>query len=531
MELHGKSIIGNEPNGSDLGPTFRAFNPANSQELDPLFHEATDADIERAFALADVASSELRQRSPEDIARFLENIGEQIIAVGEQLLERASAETGLPPKRLVSERGRTVDQLRMFARIVREGSWVEATIDLADSERKPLPKPDVRRVLIPLGPVVVFGASNFPLAFSVAGGDTASALAAGNPVIVKAHPAHPGTSEMVGRAIVRASEESGMPAGIFSLLQGTSHELSLNVVTHPAACAVGFTGSLKGGRAIFNAAVQRQNPIPVFAEMGSVNPVFVLPGVLLERAETFAVGLQQSVTLGVGQFCTCPGMVVGLKGPAMDQFIARTEELFGSAAPATMLHAGILRSYQEGLRRLRAVEGIRMRRSAVASEELKTEAQPAVLITDAGTFLSSEELSEEIFGPSTVIVSAGSKDELMKVARGLQGHLTATIHGTKEDLNEFKDLIGVLQTKVGRLVFNGFPTGVEVCAAMHHGGPYPATTDSRSTSVGAYAIKRFARPVCFQNFPESALPLELQDRNHRNIWRIVDDQLTRDDCK
>jgi NADP-dependent aldehyde dehydrogenase len=418
----------------------------------------------------------------------------------------------------------------MFARIVREGSWVEATIDLADPERKPLPKPDVRRMLIPIGPVVVFGASNFPLAFSVAGGDTASALAAGNPVIVKAHPAHPGTSEMVASAIVRAAEESGMPAGVFSLLQGTSHDLSLKVVRHPAACAVGFTGSLKGGRAIFDAAVQRQNPIPVFAEMGSVNPVFVLPGALRERGESFAVGLQQSVTLGVGQFCTCPGIVVGLEGSAMEQFITRTEELFDAATPATMLHPGILRSYQNGLRRLVGVEGVRIRSSAVTAAEQKTEAQPTVLITNARSFLSCGELSEEVFGPSTVIVSAGSKDELMKVAGGLQGHLTATIHGTNDDLHEFQDLIGVLQTKVGRLVFNGFPTGVEVCAAMHHGGPYPATTDSRSTSVGAYAIKRFARPVCFQNFPEDTLPVELQNQNQRNIWRIVDDQLTKDDC-
>ncbi|MCM3901261.1 MAG: aldehyde dehydrogenase (NADP(+)) [Pyrinomonadaceae bacterium] len=533
MELHGTSIIGGKPSGAANkdAVTFRAFNPALGQELEPLFFEASDSEIERAFSLADAAALELRRRSPEDIAVFLENIGEQIVAPGEQLLERASAESGLPLKRLTGERGRTVDQLRMFARIVREGCWLEATIDLADAERKPLPKPDLRRMLIPIGPVVVFGASNFPLAFSVAGGDTASALAAGNPVIVKAHPAHPGTSEMVASAIVHAAEKSGMPGGVFSLLQGTSHELSLKVVQHPSACAVGFTGSLRGGRAIFDAAVQRPNPIPVYAEMGSVNPVFVLPGALRERAEAFAVGLQQSVTLGVGQFCTCPGIVVGLAGSEMDQFIDRTEELFATSTPATMLHPGILRSYQDGLRRLQQVEGIRMRRSAVSAEQQKTEAQPAVLITNARTLLSCEELSEEVFGPSTVVVSAASKDELMKVARGLRGHLTATIHGTNDDLNEFAELIGVLQTRVGRLVFNGFPTGVEVCAAMHHGGPYPATTDAHWTSVGAFAIKRFARPICFQNFPESVLPLELQDKNHRNIWRMVDDQLTKDDCQ
>jgi len=532
MELHGTSIIGGKIYDAvdKHAVTFRGFNPTTAQELDPLFYEATDFEIERAFSLADSASYQLRQRSPEDIARFLENIADQIIALGEQLLERASAESGLPLKRFTGERGRTVDQLRMFARIVGEGSWLEATIDLADAERKPLPKPDVRRMLIPIGPVVVFGASNFPLAFSVAGGDTASALAAGNPVIVKAHPAHPGTSELVARAIVKAAEESEMPAGVFSLLQGTSHELSLKVVQHPVACAVGFTGSMKGGRAIFDAAAQRRNPIPVYAEMGSTNPVFVLPGALRERAEAFAVGLQQSVTLGVGQFCTCPGIVVGLENPAMDRFIERTEELFDAATPATMLHPGILRSYQDGLRRLEEVEGTRMRRSAISAEEQKTEAQPAVLITNARTFLSVEELSEEVFGPSTVVVSASSRNELMSVARGLRGHLTATIHGTNDDLNEYAELIEVLQTKVGRLVFNGFPTGVEVCGAMHHGGPYPATTDVHWTSVGGFAIKRFVRPICYQNFPENALPLELQDKNHRNIWRTVNDQLTRDDC-
>lgn len=279
MELHGISIIGGKIPGAVNGDAviFRAFNPALGQELDPPFHEATDAEIDRAFALADAASLELRRRSPDDIAVFLENIAEQIVALGEQLLERAAAESGLPLKRLTGERGRTVDQLRMFARIVREGSWLEATIDLADAGRKPLPKPDVRRMLIPIGPVVVFGASNFPLAFSVAGGDTASALAAGNPVIVKAHPAHPGTSEMVAGAIVHAAEESGIPAGVFSLLQGNSHELSLKVVQHSSACAVGFTGSLRGGRAIFDAAVQRQNPIPVYAEMGSVIPSLFSP--------------------------------------------------------------------------------------------------------------------------------------------------------------------------------------------------------------------------------------------------------------
>src|SRR6266511_2054172 len=312
MELHGRSIIGNQPTDtvSDDGSGFRAFDPAVGQSLDPLFCEATPADVERAFAFAESAFGTYGRKSPEEIAGFLERIAEKIVALGEELIERASAETGLPVKRLVGERSRTVSQLQMFADIVKEGSWVEATIDRAQLEREPLPKPDVRRMLIPLGPIVVFGASNFPLAFSVAGGDTASAFAAGNPVIVKAHPAHPAhpaTSEMVARAIVSAAQETGMPDGIFSLLQGASHQLSIKVVQHPAAAAVGFTGSLNAGRAIFDAAMQRPTPIPVYAEMGSINPVFMLPGALREKADALAAGLQQSVTLGAGQFCTCPG--------------------------------------------------------------------------------------------------------------------------------------------------------------------------------------------------------------------------------
>ena len=528
MELHGRSIIGGELSPNREGERFRAYDPALGQPLEPPYYEANETDIEQSFELADSAFDVYRHKPAKEIAVFLENIADQIMALGDDLITRVSAETGLPPKRFTGERARTVGQLRMFADVVREGSWVEATIDLAQPERQPLPKPDVRRMLIPMGPVVVFGASNFPLAFSVAGGDTASALAAGNPVIVKAHPAHPGTSEMVARAIVHAAEETGMPGGVFSLLHGTTPELSLKLVRHPVATAVGFTGSLKAGRAIFDAAAQRPNPIPVYAEMGSVNPVFMLPGALHESGDALATGLHQSVTLGVGQLCTCPGLVVGLRDGAMNKFVASITQLFEGASPATMLHPGILRAYQEGLRRLGDVEGVEGKRSLATADENKTEAQAAVFVTAAETFLVHEELSEEVFGPATVIVPCSSKEEIMKVADNLQGHLTATIHGTREDLAEYKDLVELLQSKVGRLVFNGFPTGVEVCTAMHHGGPYPATTDVRSTSVGAYAIKRFARPICFQNFPQESLPVELRDENSRGIWRMVDSKVTRD---
>jgi alpha-ketoglutaric semialdehyde dehydrogenase len=527
MELHGRSIIGTE-SASGGEKTFRAFNPAIGQPIDRPFYEATEDDIKRAFALAVEAFDIYRQKSAAEIAAFLERIGEEINALGEELIETASAETGLPLKRLSSERIRTVNQLRMFAGVVREGTWVEATIDHSLPEQKPLPRPDLRRMLIPLGPVVVFGASNFPLAFSVTGGDTASALAAGNPVIVKAHPAHPGTSEMVARAIAKAAEETGMPAGVFSLLQGTSHELSLNLVRHPAAAAVGFTGSLKAGRALFDAAAGRPAPIPVYAEMGSTNPVFVLPGALRERALAFAEGLQQSVTVGTGQFCTSPGLVVGLESDGMGQFVDKLGKLIEQTPAATMLHPGILNSYRDGLHRLEEAAGAQLQRSSLAADENRTEAQAAVLITSSETFLGHEELGEEVFGPSTVVVRCDFREDLIKVARGLHGHLTATIHGTAEDLAEFKDLIDILQTKVGRLVFNGFPTGVEVSSAMQHGGPYPATTDSRSTSVGTAAIKRFARPICLQNFPQEALPVELQDGNPRGIWRTIDGQMTKE---
>jgi alpha-ketoglutaric semialdehyde dehydrogenase len=529
MELHGKSIIAGEPSPDSESESFRGYDPALGQELDPPYYQASEADIARAFEFARAAVGPYRQKSPEEIAKFLEAIAVCIEALGDELISRVSAETGLPDKRFIGERARTVGQLRMFAYIVREGSWVEATIDVAQPERKPLPKPDVRRMLIPLGPVVVFGASNFPLAFSVAGGDTASALAAGNPVIVKAHPAHPGTSELVASAIAQAAEETGMPSGVFSLLHGTTPEFALKLVRHPVATAVGFTGSLRAGRAIYDAAAQRPNPIPVYAEMGSVNPVFVLPGALRESGDEIAAGLHQSVTLGVGQLCTCPGLVVGLRDQAMDKFVGSVNDLFAGAPPATMLHPGILRAYQDGLKRLGEVEGVEMQSSAGTADENRTEAQAAVFVTTAETFLEHEELSEEVFGPSTLLVSCVSKEEIMTVAHNLQGHLTATIHGTSEDLVEYKELVELLQRKVGRLVFNGFPTGVEVCAAIHHGGPYPATSDVRSTSVGAYAIKRFARPICFQNFPQGALPVELRDHNERGIWRVVDNEMTRDE--
>ncbi|HWP42290.1 MAG TPA: aldehyde dehydrogenase (NADP(+)), partial [Blastocatellia bacterium] len=393
-ELHGRSIIAGEPAGGG-GKSFRAFNPTDGQEFGPVFYEATPAEIDRALVAAAQAFPEYRRRSAEEVASFLEGIALQIEALGDELIERAHAETALPTERLTGERARTTGQLRIFAAVVREGSWVEASIDHAEPERKPVPKPDLRRMLVPLGPVAVFGASNFPLAFSVAGGDTASALAARCPVVVKAHPAHPGTSELVARAIDIAVEEAGLPAGVFSLIQGASPSVSLAVVEHPATKAVGFTGSLRAGRALFDAAARRPEPIPVYAEMGSTNPVFVLPGALAQRAEEFAEGLKQSVTLGVGQFCTCPGLVIGLRGDTLERFLARAGELFAAAPPGTMLHAGILRNYEEGVSRLRRLTLSEPSRPAATPDESRTQASAYIFSTDAAVFLEHKELGEE----------------------------------------------------------------------------------------------------------------------------------------
>lgn len=527
MEIHGRSIVEGEPDFTDGGERFRAFNPSEGREFGPEFYEATSATVARALAAAARAFTQYRGKSAEEVAGFLEAVARNVEALGDELIETAQAETALPTERLKGERGRTLGQLRMFAGVVREGSWVEAVIDHAEPERKPQPKPDLRRMLIPIGPVAVFGASNFPLAFSVAGGDTASALAAGNPVVVKAHPAHPCTSELVARAVVAGARETGMPAGLFSLVQGRSPAVSLAVVEHPQTKAVGFTGSLRVGRALFDAAARRPEPIPVYAEMGSVNPVFVLPGALRERGAEFAEGLKQSVTLGTGQFCTNPGLVVGLRGEPFEQFLDKTDELFAAAAPGTMLNAGILRGYKEGVERLRRLTKQGTQASSNADES-RTQAAAYVFSTDAGTFLDNHELGEEVFGPSTLIVACEELEELRRVVERLEGALTATIHGTPEDLREYAWLVSALEQKAGRLVYNGFPTGVEVCAAMQHGGPYPATTDARTTSVGTAAIKRFARPVCYQNFPQEALPVELRDDNPRGLWRLMDNRWTKD---
>jgi NADP-dependent aldehyde dehydrogenase len=527
MELHGKNLIGGSAS-SEGTTTFRAFDPAQGSEIDPVFTGATVGEVDRAMDLAAGAFPTFRRLAPGDRALFLEAIAKEIEALGDGLIERTSAETGLGKDRLTGERGRTAGQLRMFAALVREGSWVDARIDTALPDRKPLPRPDVRGMLMPLGPVVVFGASNFPLAFSVAGGDTASAFAAGCPVVVKAHRSHPGCAEMVGRAIQRAVAACGLPEGVFSLIHGRGAEVGTALVEHPVTRAVGFTGSRRGGRELFDLAAARQEPIPVYAEMGSLNPVFVLPGALKARGPAIAEGLRGSVTLGVGQFCTNPGLVVGLDGREMTAFLAAAEGQFAGVPPGTMLNPGIRDAYETGVNVLSQAESVRLvAKSTKAVERNRTEAGAYLFQTDVRTFLDNPDLSDEVFGPATLVVTCSRREELLEVARGIEGHLTATLHGTEEDLAAHADLVEVLERRVGRLLFNGFPTGVEVCPAMHHGGPYPATTDGRSTSVGTGAIFRFTRWVCYQDFPQSALPDALKNGNPLRIWRKVNGDLTR----
>jgi len=521
MNLHGKNIIGDKlvAGGEE---SFRARNPLDNQPIEPEFYQASLANVDEAMELAEAAFARFSETSGAARAALLERIGEEIVALGDTLIERCHAETGLPKDRLIGERARTVGQLKMFADLVREGSWVDARIDTAQPDRKPVPKPDLRRMLIPLGPVVVFGASNFPLAFSVAGGDTASALAAGCPVVVKGHEAHPGTSELVAMAIRAAVAESGLPAGVFSMLHGPGPVVGTALVKHPHTRAVGFTGSSAGGRALFNAAASRPEPIPVFAEMSSLNPVFILPGALRERGAALAEGLKASVTLGVGQFCTKPGLVFGTGGKDWDLLEQSLARLIEEAIPATMLHAGIRASYEKGLVHAAQTERVNLvAQSKQAPIAVKTQSEAVIMKTDARTFLQKPELSEEIFGPFALLVTAQSLAELETIARGLHGQLTATIHASPEDFPAAALLLKILERKAGRLIINGFPTGVEVCPSMHHGGPYPATTDARFTSVGTAAVLRFARPVCFQNFADAYLPGALQNDNPLGIRRLV----------
>jgi 2,5-dioxopentanoate dehydrogenase len=511
-DLQGRSLIAGQTSihGAE---SFRGFHPVDGRELDPPYLSATPDDVERAVSAAVTAAPIYAAISGRERGKFLRRIADGIDAAAAELIERAHAETALHRPRLTGEVARTSNQLRLFATVVEEGSWVMARIDTADPARTP-PKPDVRSMLRPLGPTVVFGASNFPLAFSVCGGDTASAFAAGNPVIVKAHPAHPATSEIAGRIVDETVRASGLPGGVFSLLFDKGHEVGSALVSHPEVRAVGFTGSFRGGRALMDLAAKRKEPIPVYAEMGSTNPIFVLPGALAQRGEELATGLHGSYTLGGGQFCTKPGLVFAQR----EQSTAFAEKLrlLTQGGPAfSLLTGGIASVYKQGV-----AKRAKLQTTTGAAPGGGFGAQTALLETAFDAFDADPSLSEEVFGPTTLLVHCDSPSDLLNAARSLEGHLTATILGTEEDLKQNAELLQILETKVGRVIFNSFPTGVEVCHAMVHGGPYPATSDGRSTSVGSQAIFRFVRLVAYQGLPQAALPTALQDSNPDGLLRL-----------
>jgi 2,5-dioxopentanoate dehydrogenase len=520
MQITGDMLIGGSAVRGTKG-TLRAFDPARNMEIEPEFGAGGTVEVGRACELAALAFDPYRQAPLEKRALLLEAIANNIVELGDTLIERAQAESALPKARLEGERGRTVGQLRLFASLVREGRWLSATIDQAMPDRKPLPRADLRAQKIPVGPVAVFGASNFPLAFSVAGGDTASALAAGCPVVVKAHPAHLGTSELVGRAIQKAVAESGLPEGVFSLLVGAGNEIGEALVAHPAIKSVGFTGSRRGGVALVNIASKRREPIPVFAEMSSVNPFFVLPGALAKRAEAIANGFVDSVTLGVGQFCTNPGIVLLLDGPNKQTFIDAAAKALAQKGAQSMLTPGIANAYKDSVSQRRELNGVQSIAQGQQSDATCS-ALPVLFQTNAMQFLATAKLEDEIFGPTSLIVTCSDIDEMVKVAEYIEGQLTATLQIEQEDYELARKLLPTLERKAGRILANGYPTGVEVCHAMVHGGPYPATSDSRATSVGAMAIERFLRPVCYQDLPAALLPDALNDENPLKLLRIVD---------
>jgi len=517
-EIDGAMHIGSSNVFGAMG-TVRAINPATNTEMEPAFGMAGETEVLRACALAEQAFDTYRATSEAQRAVFLETIAEGIMALGVALIDRAALETGLLRSRLESERERTVNQLRLFAKVLRAGRYLCATLDTALPQRLP-PRPDLRLRKIAIGPVAVFGASNFPLAFSVAGGDTASALAAGCPVIVKAHGAHLGTSELVANALRQAVIACGLPEGVFSTLIGSGSIIGQQLVSNPVIKAVGFTGSRSGGLALMRTAAARPEPIPVYAEMSSTNPVFLLPGAL-EKSDAVAQAFVDSLVLGSGQFCTNPGLILGLASPGLTQFTDAAVRIVQAKVGTTMLTPGIHQAFNAGVAQLAALNGV----TVLATGQPGTtacSAQPNLARCSARTFLATSALREEIFGPSALLISCDDISEMHTIAESLEGQLTATVHASASDHALAAQLLPILERKAGRILFNAFPTGVEVSYAMVHGGPFPATSDSRSTSVGASAIDRFIRPVCYQNVPDSLLPACLSSANPANTPRLVD---------
>ncbi len=508
MALTGELFIASKRVARDAG--FRAVAAATGSEIEPSFSVATLEDVDAACAAAEAAFLPYSSLPREERAKFLEAIAEEIEALGDELVERAMQESGLPQPRLQGERGRTAGQLRLFAKELRLGDYLRVRIDHAIPDRAPLPKPDLRLRMVPLGPVAVFGASNFPLAFSTAGGDTASALAAGCPVVVKGHPAHPGTAELVASAITRAAQKTGMPEGVFSMVAGPANELGEALIRDPRITAVGFTGSRGGGLALVKIAQSRPVPIPVYAEMSSINPVFLLPAALEARAEALGKGYVASVTMGAGQFCTNPGLVLALEGPALDRFLAAASEAMLGAPAQVMLTPNIHKAYESGVAKLASVDTVEQIAQGVEAQG--PTCGRAVLFTMKGAdFIADPSHAEEIFGATSMLVRCADVAELKKVVSLLEGQLTTTLHMDEGDIAVAQDLLPSLERLAGRILANGWPTGVEVTDAMVHGGPFPSTSDGRSTSVGTLAIDRFVRPVSYQDLPEALLPAELRD--------------------
>lgn len=522
-EIHGHQFIGGRR--SALGTTLLASTDAHTGEALPQrFHEATQAEVDAAARAAADAYPAYRSLPASRRADFLDAIATEIEALGDDFVALVCRETALPAARIQGERARTANQMRLFAQVLRRGDFYGARIDAALPERQPLPRPDLRQYRIGVGPVAVFGASNFPLAFSTAGGDTASALAAGCPVVVKAHPGHMVTAEYVANAIERAAQASGMPPGVFNMVFGGM--VGQWLVIHPEICAVGFTGSLQAGRALCALAAARNKPIPVFAEMSSVNPMVLLPEALRQRGERIATDLAASLAIGCGQFCTNPGLAIGIRSPEFGAFIEHYRAAVTRQAPQTMLHRGILKNYEDGVANLRSHSGVRHLASGPAAAG---QASAQLFCADAQGLIDADPLLQhEVFGPCGLILEASDEHQLRHALRALDGQLTATLIADPADLEHFTDLPALLEQKVGRLLLNGYPTGVEVSDAIVHGGPWPATSDARGTSVGSLAIDRFLRPVCYQNYPDALLPDALKRANPLGIMRLVNGAPTRE---
>ncbi len=525
--IHGKNQIGYEL--SDSGKDqIKSISAIDNQALPGEFFVVSDEDFEEAVLLASIAFEEYKNISASDRALFLETIASEMDNNSSSIIERAEVETGLPKARLTGEMGRTTGQLKLFAKLIREGSWVEAVIDTALPDRQPLPRPDIRKYNTAIGPVAVFTASNFPLAFSTAGGDTASALAAGCPVIIKAHESHLGTNQLVADAIIAAAKKCNMPEGVFSSFNASGYSIGKKLVSHPLIKSVAFTGSYNGGKALVDLASTRKEPIPVFAEMGSVNPVILCKKKLESEAEKLAETLSGSIILGCGQFCTNPGLMLAIDGPELDVFQSKIRECMMKAQNQLMLNQGIMNNYNAKSKTLISSNNVKIIGKSSISEPSQNTGQALIATVNGKDFLGNPDLQEEVFGPFSLLVKCADMEELKAVCNSLKGQLTGSFMATNQDLHDYSELISILQNKVGRLIFNSAPTGVEVGFAMQHGGPFPASSDSRFTSVGADAIKRFVRPIAFQGMPNSLLPDELKNENPLGIIRKVNGELSKD---